>query len=68
MRLKKVYIRSNLTANEAQNIVNSMIEEYEDIDTTIDFNLQIENSIAVGKFAAETRYTLIIYVYDLKGE
>lgn len=68
MRLKKVYIRSNLTAEEAQNIINDMIENCTDFDTDINFSLQIENSIAVGKFAAETRYTLIIYVYDLKGE
>lgn len=68
MKLKRVYIRSNLTADEAQSIVNNMIEKYEDIDTTINFNLQIENSVAVGRYASETRYTLVIYIYDLKGE
>lgn len=68
MRLKKVYIHSNLTAEEAQSIVNDMIENNTDFDTDINFNLQIENTIAVSRYAAETRYTLIIYVYDLRGE
>ena len=53
-----------MTARVAQDKVNEMIEKYEDVDTTINFNLQIENSVAVG-VKTDTRYTLVVYIYDL---
>ena len=64
MHLKKVYIYSNMSARVAQDKVNEMIDKYEGIDTTINFNLQIENSVAVGG-KSDTRYTLVVYIYDL---
>jgi hypothetical protein len=53
-----------MTARVAQDKVNEMIEKYEDVDTTINFNLQIENSVAVGG-KTDTRYTLVVYIYNL---
>jgi len=67
MHLTKVYIYSNMTAQRAQDKVNEMIEKNENIDTTVNFDLQIENSVAAGKFL-ETRYTLVVYIYSLVME
>lgn len=67
MHLKKVYIYSNMTAQRAQEKVNEMISQYDDENTTVNLELQIENSVAAGKFA-ETRYTLIIYIFSLVME
>lgn len=67
MHLTKVYIYSNMTARSAQDKVNSMIEEYESVDYTVNFDLQIENSVAAGKYS-ETRYTLVVYIYSLTME
>lgn len=67
MHLTKVYIYSNMTARSAQDKVNSMIEEYDSVDYTINFDLQIENSVAAGKYS-ETRYTLVVYIYCLNAE
>ena len=64
MHLKQVYIFSNMTAREAQSKVNDMIRQYDDENTTVNFDLKIENSIAAGAFA-ETRYTVIIYIFSL---
>ena len=67
MHLIKVYIYSNMTAQRAQDKVNEMIEKNENIDTTVNFDLQIENSVAAGKYM-ETRYTLVVYIYSLVME
>lgn len=67
MHLTKVYIYSNMTAQRAQDKVNEMIEKNENIDTTVNFDLQIENSVAAGKYM-ETRYTLVVYIYSLVME
>ena len=67
MHLTKVYIYSNMTAQRAQDKVNLMIEEYDGIDCTVNFDLQIENSVTAGKYA-ETRYTLVVYIYNLNAE
>ena len=67
MHLIKVYIYSNMTAQRAQDKVNEMIEKNENIDTTVNFDLQIENSVAAGKYM-ETRYTLVVYIYSLNAE
>ena len=67
MHLTKVYIYSNMTAQRAQDKVNKLIEEYGDTDTTVNFDLQIENSVAAGKYS-ETRYTLVVYIYSLVME
>ena len=67
MHLTKVYIYSNMTAQRAQDKVNKLIEEYSDTDSTVNFDLQIENSVAAGKYL-ETRYTLIVYIYSLVME
>ena len=67
MHLTKVYIYSNMTAQSAQDKVNSMIEEYDSVDYTVNFDLQIENSVAAGKYS-ETRYTLVVYIYCLNAE
>ena len=67
MHLTKVYIYSNMTAQRAQDKVNKLIEEYSDTDTTVNFDLQIENSVAAGKYS-ETRYTLVVYIYSLVTE
>lgn len=64
MHLKKVYIYSDMTALLAENRVNEMISEFSDENTTVNFELQIENSVASGPYA-ETRYTLIIYIFSL---
>ena len=67
MHLTKVYIYSNMTAQRAQDKVNSLIEEYSETDSTVNFDLQIENSVAFGKYL-ETRYTLVVYIYSLNAE
>ena len=67
MHLTKVYIYSNMTAQRAQDKVNSLIEEYSETDSTVNFDLQIENSVAAGKYL-ETRYTLVVYIYSLVME
>ena len=67
MHLTKVFIYSNMTAQRAQDKVNQLIEENENIDTTVNFDLQIENSVAAGKYS-ETRYTLVVYIYSLNAE
>ena len=67
MHLTKVYIYSNMTAQRAQDKVNEIIEENESIDTTVNFDLQIENSVAAGKYS-DTRYTLVVYIYSLVME
>jgi len=67
MHLAKVYIYSNMTAQKAQDKVNKLIEEYSDTDSTVNFDLQIENSVAAGKYL-ETRYTLVVYIYSLVME
>ena len=67
MHLTKVYIYSNMTAQRAQDKVNKLIEEYSDTDSTVNFDLQIENSVAAGKYM-ETRYTLVVYIYSLVME
>ena len=67
MHLTKVYIYSNMTAQRAQDKVNAMIEEYDSVDYTVNFDLQIENSVAAGKYS-ETRYTLVVYIYCLNAE
>lgn len=67
MHLTKVYIYSNMTAQRAQDKVNKLIEEYSDTDSTVNFDLQIENSVAAGKYL-ETRYTLVVYIYSLVME
>ena len=67
MHLTKVYIYSNMTAQRAQDKVNSLIEEYSETDSTVNFDLQIENSVAAGKYL-ETRYTLVVYIYSLNAE
>ena len=64
MHLMQVYIFSNMTAQRAQDKVNEMIKQFDDENTTVNFDLKIENSVAAGKFS-ETRYTLIIYVFSL---
>ena len=67
MHLTKVYIYSNMTAQRAQDKVNALIEEYRETDSTVNFDLQIENSVAAGKYL-ETRYTLVVYIYSLVME
>lgn len=67
MHLTKVYIYSNMTAQRAQDKINSLIAEYGDVDNTVNFDLQIENSVAAGKYL-ETRYTLVVYIYSLVME
>lgn len=67
MHLTKVYIYSNMTAQRAQDKVNTLIEEYSETDSTVNFDLQIENSVAAGKYL-ETRYTLVVYIYSLVME
>ena len=67
MHLTKVYIYSNMTAQRAQDKVNELIEEYHETDSTVNFDLQIENSVAAGKYL-ETRYTLVVYIYSLVME
>ena len=67
MHLTKVYIYSNMTAQRAQDKVNALIEEYSETDSTVNFDLQIENSVAAGKYS-ETRYTLVVYIYSLVME
>ncbi len=67
MHLTKVYIYSNMTAQRAQDKVNELIEEYRETDSTVNFDLQIENSVAAGKYL-ETRYTLVVYIYSLVME
>ena len=67
MHLTKVFIYSNMTAQRAQDKINSLIAEYSDVDNTVNFDLQIENSVAAGKYS-ETRYTLVIYIYSLNAE
>lgn len=67
MHLTKVYIYSNMTAQRAQDKVNQLIEEYSETDSTVNFDLQIENSVAAGKYS-ETRYTLVVYIYSLVME
>ena len=64
MHLKKVYIYSDMTALLAENRVNEMISEFSDENTTVNFELQIENSVTSGPYS-ETRYTLIIYIFSL---
>lgn len=65
MHLRQVYIFSNMTAQRAQDKVNEMIKRYDDENTTVNFELQIENSVAAGKFS-ETRYTLVIHIFSLE--
>lgn len=67
MHLKRTYILSNVNAKEAQDAVNSMIASYDDDNSTVNFELQIENTVASSNFA-ETRYTLIIYIFGLVME
>jgi len=67
MHLTKVFIYSNMTAQRAQDKVNQLIAEYGDVDNTVNFDLQIENSVAAGKYS-ETRYTLVVYIYCLNAE
>ena len=67
MHLTKDFIYSNMTAQRAQDKVNQLIAEYGDVDNTVNFDLQIENSVAAGKYS-ETRYTLVVYVYSLNAE
>ena len=67
MHLTKVFIYSNITAQRAQDKINSLIAEYGDVDNTVNFDLQIENSVAAGKYS-ETRYTLVVYIYSLNAE
>ncbi len=67
MHLTKVFIYSNMTAQRAQDKVNELIEEYGDTDSTVNFDLQIENSVAAGKYS-DTRYTLVVYIYSLVME
>lgn len=67
MHLTKVFIYSNMTAQRAQDKINQLIAEYGDVDNTVNFDLQIENSIAAGKYS-ETRYTLVVYIYSLNAE
>lgn len=67
MHLKRTFIFSNLNAKEAQDAVNSMIAQYDDDNTTVNFELQIENTVASSNFA-ETRYTLIVYIFSLVME
>ena len=67
MHLTKVYIYSNMTAQRAQDKVNELIEECRETDSTVNFDLQIENSVAAGKYL-ETRYTLVVYIYSLVME
>jgi hypothetical protein len=56
-----------MTAQRAQDKINKLIEEYGDVDNTVNFDLQIENSVAAGKYS-ETRYTLVVYIYSLNAE
>jgi len=67
MHLTKVFIYSNMTAQMAQDKINQLISEYGDVDNTVNFDLQIENSVAAGKYS-ETRYTLVVYIYSLNAE
>lgn len=67
MHLTKVFIYSNMTAQRAQDKINSLIAEYGDVDNTVNFDLQIENSVAAGKYS-DTRYTLVVYIYSLNAE
>lgn len=67
MHLTKVFIYSNMIAQRAQDKINSLIAEYGDVDNTVNFDLQIENSVAAGKYS-ETRYTLVVYIYSLNAE
>ena len=67
MHLTKVFIYSNMTAQRAQDKVNQLIAEYGDVDNTVNFDLQIENSVTAGKYS-ETRYTLVVYIYSLNAE
>lgn len=68
MKLRRVFIYPNMSALDAQNKVNAMLEEYSNSsDMAINFDLKIENSVVVGEYY-ETRYTLIIYVFDTSIE
>lgn len=66
MNLKKVYIYSNMTAQRAQDKINSMLADCEEskCGLSINFDLKIETTVTVGKHT-ETRYTLVIYVYEM---
>lgn len=67
MHLSHVYIFSNQTAQRAQDKVNQLIAEYGDVDNTVNFDLQIENSVTAGDYN-DTRYTLVVYIYSLNAE
>lgn len=68
MKLRRVFIYPNMSALDAQNKVNAMLEEYSNSsDMAINFDLKIESSVMIGAYC-ETRYTLIIYVYDTSIE
>lgn len=76
MHLSHVYIFSNQSAQMAQDKINEKIAEHENPDYTVNFDLQIENSVAatwknangtVVKYS-ETRYTLVVYIYSLNAE
>ncbi len=64
----KLIDKDETIAQGAQDKVNQFLEQYENSnDTAVNFDLEIENSVAVGKFS-ETRYTLIIYIYDTTSD
>ena len=67
MHLSHVYIFSNQTAQMAQDKINEKITEHENPDYTVNFDLQIENSVTAGDYN-DTRYTLVIYIYCLNSE
>ena len=67
MRLKHVRIFSNLTAKQAETIINDWIKQANDDNLEMNFELLIENSVAVNGFY-DTRYTLVVHEYELLGE
>ena len=64
MRLKHVRIHSNLTAKQAETIINQWIAEANEDGLEMNFEILIENSVAVNGFY-DTRYTLIIHEYEI---
>lgn len=72
MNLRRVYIYSHQTAQEAEDKINSAINEIDSEEVGINYELKIENTVQILS-GLETYYTLIIQEYaipiiDILGE
>lgn len=61
--LKKVLIEPSCSARRAEEFINECIEEYQDENTEVEFEMLLENSTQIGK-SSYIYYTVVVTISE----